>query len=582
MKWTSRTRIELVAIVAMTVVVFVLGVLQYEWTGRISRTEQDRLQNSLTGSIDDFTQEFDYDFERLSEAFLVDPELPPASLEARLAHLYSAWSQTATDYKLLDGIYVWTNDGPHGPQFQSLDPVKQRFQPAVWSPGLSSVPRWVSQQSTDQSWIGDRDAVYYPWTLLEDGPALIRPIFRVSSQPSGVDPQVQPIGYLILALDREYIENHYFPELVDRHFGVGSQRNFGVAIRNSQAPYRWTYQSDPALFNSSLAPDAVIDLLANASEEARRRGRPTLLPSSAAQKWELVVQHPAGSLEVAVAASRRRSLAVGFTLLAVLATCVFLFFSIARRDERLAKLQMDFVTGVSHELCTPLAVINSAAENLIDGVVEEPGQIQEYGGLIRDQSRRLERLVDEVLMFAADRSGKSQLEPRPLEISGLLARSLDSSEAALREAGFMIEREIPDDLPTVVADPVALGKCVDNLVSNAMKYSGPNRWIAVRARVVPSAAHSEVQITVQDKGVGIPPGDLPHVFEPFYRVQSARDGQTRGVGLGLYLVKSMMEGMGGRVTVASEVGLGSFFTLHLPVRAGVAELPSEAPSVRAN
>jgi len=122
-------------------------------------------------------------------------------------------------------------------------------------------------------------------------------------------------------------------------------------------------------------------------------------------------------------------------------------------------------------------------------------------------------------------------------------------------------------LPQVLADIAALGKCFDNLLSNAMKYSAANRWIAVRARLAQTqnSAEQEVLVTVQDKGVGIPAADLPHVFEPFYRVQSARDTQTRGVGLGLYLVKRMMESTGGRVTVTSEPGLGSFFTLHFPV-----------------
>jgi two-component system phosphate regulon sensor histidine kinase PhoR len=102
-------------------------------------------------------------------------------------------------------------------------------------------------------------------------------------------------------------------------------------------------------------------------------------------------------------------------------------------------------------------------------------------------------------------------------------------------------------------------------VNNAVKYAGASRWVAVRARIAPVNSHSEVQISVEDKGIGIPASDLPNIFEPFYRVQSVRDGQIRGVGLGLYLVKRLMEGMGGRVSVSSELGRGTFFTLHFPV-----------------
>ena len=105
----------------------------------------------------------------------------------------------------------------------------------------------------------------------------------------------------------------------------------------------------------------------------------------------------------------------------------------------------------------------------------------------------------------------------------------------------------------------------ENLVSNAMKYSGENRWVAVRAGLSPDFPLREVQVSVEDNGIGISPADLPHVFEPFYRGHAVRDGQVRGVGLGLYLVKRTMEAMGGAVSVASKAGKGSVFTLHLPI-----------------
>jgi two-component system phosphate regulon sensor histidine kinase PhoR len=115
---------------------------------------------------------------------------------------------------------------------------------------------------------------------------------------------------------------------------------------------------------------------------------------------------------------------------------------------------------------------------------------------------------------------------------------------------------------------------VENLFSNAVKYAGANRWAAVRARVVETLPQSEVQISVEDKGIGIAASDLSKICEPFYRVQAIRDGQIRGVGLGLYLVKHMMEGMGGRMSVSSELGRGSVFTLHFPVW-GPTERPAE-------
>jgi signal transduction histidine kinase len=242
---------------------------------------------------------------------------------------------------------------------------------------------------------------------------------------------------------------------------------------------------------------------------------------------------------------------------------------------------MEFVAGVSHELCTPLAVIGSAAENIVDGVVEGSEQVRQYGTIIREQARRLERLVEEVLLFAAGRFGKARYEVRTIELAPVLEESLRASEAMLRDSGFTVMKEISSELPPVVTDPDALSKCLENLISNAMKYSGENRWVSVRAEVAPDPLLHEVRISIEDKGIGISPSDLPHVFDPFYRGLGVRDGQVRGVGLGLYLVKRMMEAMDGGVSVSSKAGRGSVFTLHLPIYDSPERRESDAAPVAA-
>jgi signal transduction histidine kinase len=151
----------------------------------------------------------------------------------------------------------------------------------------------------------------------------------------------------------------------------------------------------------------------------------------------------------------------------------------------------------------------------------------------------------------------------------------------LRDSGFTVMKEISSELPPVVTDPDALSKCLENLISNAMKYSGENRWVSVRAEVAPDPLLHEVRISIEDKGIGISPSDLPHVFDPFYRGLGVRDGQVRGVGLGLYLVKRMMEAMDGGVSVSSKAGRGSVFTLHLPIYDSPERRESDAAPVAA-
>lgn len=569
MKWSKRSAIELAAILGMVAVVCTLAALQYRWTGEISRSEEQRLKANLTTSVRGFEQEFSYDFERLCEAFEINPEVPPSNLPNVLLREQSDWQRVALRPALLAGVDIWQLNEGHS-SFESFDASEKRVVEASWPARLDSLRSYLERQAQllNARVIGDREALYYPWAFQGQMPALIRPVFHVENAR---DMYVQLHGFVILEFNREFLEQQYLPELVARHFGEPAAMNFGVAVRTMNKPFRVVYASNGNSAISKSAPDAAVNLLTSVAEEARRRGHAPVQAASGTEQWQLVVQDPAGSVDVGVAQWRRRNLAISFGLLAVLVGTMVLLFSVARRAERLAKMQMEFVAGVSHELCTPLTVINSAAENIVDGVVEGAEQVQQYGTIIREQGRRLERLVDEVLLFAAGRFGKSGYDIRPTEVAPVLEQSLAASEAMLRDAGFQVTKEISPQLPFVIADPEAMSKCVENLISNAMKYSGENRWLALRAICAPDQTSPEVRIIVEDKGVGISPGDLPHVFEPFYRGQGVREGQVRGVGLGLYLVKRMMEAIGGGVSLSSKLGKGSVFTLHFPAFGGSAE-----------
>jgi signal transduction histidine kinase len=226
---------------------------------------------------------------------------------------------------------------------------------------------------------------------------------------------------------------------------------------------------------------------------------------------------------------------------------------------------MEFVAGVSHELRTPLAVICSAAENLADGVIDNRDQIKRYGGLIRDEGRRLTGMVEQVLEFAGAQSGKKTYDLRPTELGRVIEHALAACHQQLTEGGFEVEKKIAADLPMVNADADALSRAVQNLLNNAMKYSGDNRWISLVAETVKADRGDEVQIKVSDRGLGIAPSELPHIFEPFYRGKDVVAGQIHGNGLGLSLVKHIVSEHGGQVSVESKIGLGSGFVICLPI-----------------
>jgi len=563
MKRLNDTTLQLIVIVAIAVAVCILGVLQYHWTSEISTVEQERLKTVLTKSIRNFDRQFAYDFERLGESFEIDPAEPASTIDARISQKYLDWSRTTSRPDLISGVFLWRKDKGRTPYVESLDRTKLQFQSAAWPSDIEELQQDLEKQFEliPPSMTG-HEATYYPWKFYGDALALVRPLFQIISQARDSDMGVEPLGFLVVRIDGQSLKRRYLADLIEDNFAPSG---FMVAIRSANPPYRAIYLSDPAFPIATSAPDAEIDLFKSVGEEARRRGHPAVEADEQGREWQLVAQHPSGSLEEAVVRWRRRNLAISLALLGILLSCVGLIFSLSRRAERLSKLQMQFVAGISHELCTPLTVINSAIENLADGIVDDPAQVQEYAAILRDQGGRLSRLLDQVLLLASGKVEQTASELRPVEVAAVVTHTITTFEKMLHDEGFTLQTEMAMDVPPIMADPVLLSECIANLISNAMKYGGPNRWIALRIQEVKARASHEVQISVEDQGIGIAPGDLQSIFEPFYRVQAVRDGQVRGVGLGLYLVKRMIESMGGRISVSSALGRGSRFVLHFSV-----------------
>src|SRR5579863_3818301 len=459
MNWKKRSVLELAATILMAATVLVLAILQYRWTSDINQAAQDQIKATMQKGVRVFDQQFSYDFERLCESFEIDPAESASTLEMRVGRSYQNWLMTTSNPELVAGLQIWRIDKAGGAYLEAFNTASGRFEDSAWLSREAPLRKFLVQQEGNlPEMTSGRDAVYFPWTLQEDTPGLVRPLFHMSSEnKSGVS--VQPVGFLVIDLNMEYLDQTYFPELVEQAFG---NSGFQVAIRGARKPYKSVYQSNSVSAIALSAPSTGLNLMRSVGEEARRRGHAPLQGSSPDQEWQLAVQYPEGSLEQAVAIWRRRSVAISLGLLAILTGSAILIFFVSRRAERLALLRAEFVASVSHELGTPLAVIKSAAENLIDGVVDGPRQIQQYGTMIRDQGNRLERLVDQALAVSAGRSNPSRFEVRPVEIAPIIEKSLQASEQILREAGFSVRTEIGENLPVVMADSEAATKCIEN------------------------------------------------------------------------------------------------------------------------
>jgi two-component system sensor histidine kinase SenX3 len=286
--------------------------------------------------------------------------------------------------------------------------------------------------------------------------------------------------------------------------------------------------------------------------------------------WRLLVKHPSGSLEQAVNSVRRRNLAISTSILGILGVSVGFLVLSTRRAQDLARQQLEFVATVSHELRTPLAVIRSAADNLADGVVNDEARVRQYGQLVRREGLRLTDLVEQILEFAGLQSAQRTMAKHPVAVSGLLRDVAAAAETVAQPAGITIELNVADSLPPVAGDEAALRRVFQNLIGNAIKYGADARWIGIGA----SYADGRVEVSVTDRGIGIPAAEHSKIFDPFYRAPNVVAAQIQGAGLGLSLVKRIVEAHAGQVTLKSAPGEGSTFTVTLPAAAGdVAEGP---------
>ncbi|HEY8460448.1 MAG TPA: HAMP domain-containing sensor histidine kinase, partial [Blastocatellia bacterium] len=356
----------------------------------------------------------------------------------------------------------------------------------------------------------------------EDLPGLVIPEGPEAAEPpesdrheEGVMPILGPRSYRIIALDADYIRRELLPDLAARHFG-DSASEYAIAVTKRGQPdqvlYRSPWSSSEAPLDNGDVTTGLFKILFDETDRfilaqwrrsdvrapvqsksrvdrhqililgagdsdsdkgeravsAQRRllesiangVRLPALNRDDAGAWRLVAKHNAGSLEAAVAKARRRNLAISFGILLLLGVSVGFIMLSSRRAHRLATQQMEFVAGVSHELRTPLAVICSAAENLADGVIDGRDQIKRYGGLIRDEGRRLTAMVEQVLEFAGAQSGRKSYELRPTELNQVIEAAIAACRMQLAENGFQIEKKIAPHLPSVNADAGALGRAI--------------------------------------------------------------------------------------------------------------------------
>ena len=554
----------LILLVAMAVLLPVLAGLQYYWLGEVSKGATESLHSTLAAGAHSFRQDFNREFIRAYLNFQIDLSSPPTNLDQYHIQSVERWISTAPYPKLLSDVFFISYDETNRPHALRVNIHTKQLESVDLAPEGETLHRRFLKSGLPLD------------SFDEELLALIVPIPNLKTDQA--DSPASTRSYTVAMLNVDYLKQEFIPALIRRHFADNfNEYNFGVI--SFRHPDRVIYSSSKAEtgFSSSDVTTRIFGIEAdefqsfvrsefNALNQGNSRTlrlniRFLKMPSAATQegRWQFAIKHQAGSLAAAINSIRRRNLALSFGILLLLTLAIVLTATSMGRAQRLAAQQMNFIAGVTHELRTPLAVICSAGENLADGVVDNPAKVADYGKVIHEEGRRLTDMVEQVLEFAGAQSGRRRYQFRSVPVAQLLEEALSASDSQLKRERVEVEKAIAPDL-YVNGDPSALMQAVQNLISNAIKYGGKTGWLRIGA----NASDNGVLISVEDRGIGINKADINHIFEPFYRGREAVANQIAGTGVGLSIVKQIVEAHGGSISVKSSMGAGTAFMLHFP------------------
>jgi signal transduction histidine kinase len=354
--------------------------------------------------------------------------------------------------------------------------------------------------------------------------------------------ETQEFGFTGLAIDFNYVTEKIFPEVMAEMTSDSDEmgKEYELALMLFDENSNLLYASHPNIQNHEVA----------------------ISFSPIAEKYKLVISYKNITLEALATNNFKQNLIINGFVFALLIGGIFLTLRAINREIRLTQAKSAFVANVSHELKTPLSLIRLFAETLELGRIKSPEKAQEYYRIINNESRRLTQLINNILDFSKIEAGRREYQFIQTNLAEVIEEVIKSYEYQIIGAGFELKTEIYANLPAVWVDRDAMAQALLNLLNNAVKYSPEIKRIEIKA----SAVSDRVIIEVIDSGIGIPRSEQKKIFEKFYRVSNGLVHDTKGSGLGLSIVKHIIEAHGGQISVESITGKGSRFIVSIPVK----------------
>lgn len=584
----------------------VLGVLQYRWQTQIGENEGDKMHKRLQEETDRFAADFNREIQNAYFNFQIGAEDWRTKNYSPFNERFDFWKGKATYPELISDFYFFDVKPDVAPL--RYDREAETFEPVAWTPELRDLQARFADDKNFRPVYEDIYTLVLPQH--EEPKKMEHILIRTptgSKEESGRarSPMLEKFGYLAIRLDPGVVKDRLLPDLAAKYFGDGEfklsvadtdgsrvfQTGDGATAADATAGLFDLSPNDVMFFAnrevmSKIGAEHREGVVMNARVESRTFNRTTETGGKGAglvkievqqggqpksrifttssndpiEHWTLSTQHRDGSIDAYLTNLRTRNLGIGFGILSLLGLAVGAVIVSAQRAKAFAQRQVDFVSSVSHEFRTPLAVIYSAGENLADGVAADTSQVESYGELIKGEGRKLASMVEQILEFAGANSGRQKYNFAETGVADVVNDALNECSPLIRSGGFEVKTDIQEPLPLISADRDALSRAVQNLIANAVKYSNGSKWLRVSA----VNGSGTMKISVEDRGRGISKADQRQIFEPFFRAKEVVDAQIHGNGLGLSLVKQIADAHGGRVVVESKAGEWSIFTIELP------------------
>lgn len=350
-------------------------------------------------------------------------------------------------------------------------------------------------------------------------------------------------GYLSTTLDKEFIIDDLITPLMMKYFSQDSVSGSVLWLHD------WATDEILATNNPNVP--------FNINEIDKRQS----FGLSMFDTWNIKIAFNDTPVTTAYNATLIKNMVVlGVSVLFLIGAFLYMFY-IAERERALAQHQVGFLANVTHELKTPLAVMQAAGENISDGRVKDLTRLKQYGDHIYSEAIRLRKMVEKLLDVAKTDSGQTLIKAIPLNINEIVKNFLDENRSYIEEKGFKIEFIESINSSLVMMDVNHLENILSNLTENAIKFSAKNKNIKFEIQ----SNAKDIVINISDTGLGIPKKHIKNIFKKFYRVEDSLNAKTKGHGLGLSIVHNLVHLNGGKIDVYSDTGIGTTFSIKLPI-----------------